>query len=96
MGFGAMGRSYHHPNPYPQSPHLGVYWASDKGKWAVYVRNNGVQKNCGYCEADDEAGAGRAYDERATQLLPKAARTLNFLPDGSLNPGRLKGLTQLR
>lgn len=58
------------------------------------MRHGGTQKNCRYFQEEEEAA--KAYDENAKRLVPKATRILNFLPDGSLNPGRKEGLARFK
>ena len=59
-------------------------------RWAARICEQGKQQYLGCFDTEEEAA--RAYDERAQQLhhFP----TLNFLPDGSLNPDRKKGVSK--
>ena len=59
------------------SKYKGVSWFDRTGKWVVYIRIQGKQKNVGYFETEEEAA--RAYDAKARELFGEFAR-LNF-PD---------------
>ena len=68
--------------PNHPSSYRGVTWIN--GRWKVEIRGGGFRQYLG-CFAAEEAAA-QAYDEKAKQVFD--IPTLNFLPDGSLNPDR--------
>ena len=63
----------------------GVYWSGVK--WAVSISIDGRKKHIGHFDSEEEAA--KAFDAEAKRL---GRPTLNFLPDGSLNPDRHRGM----
>ena len=61
-----------------------------EGKWLAYINVQGQRRYLGTFE--DEAAAARAVDAEAQRVWLNP--TLNFLPDGSLNPDRKKGISK--
>ena len=55
-----------------------------KGRWVARIGTNGLYQHLG--SFVNEEAAAQAYDEKAKQVFDNP--TLNFLPDGSLNPKR--------
>lgn len=57
--------------PNTTSKYKGVSWAKNNNKWCARIGKNGVYKNLGYFENEDDAA--RAYNEKAMVLYGDSA-----------------------